>query len=90
MCPILDSYSVMGIFKFPYTPSCEPRLTEPPGGWCTQLDGLSFMLQALFLPPDSSTQLQTAQFPYLDSWKVFKECGEGRGEWIFAWPVYTA
>ena len=35
------------------------------------------MLQALFLPPDSSTQLQTVQFPYLDTWKVFKKCGEG-------------
>jgi len=30
-----------------------------------------------FLPPDSPTQLQTVQFPYLDTWKVFKECGEG-------------
>ena len=27
MCPILDGYGVMGVFKFPYTPSCEPRLT---------------------------------------------------------------
>ena len=35
------------------------------------------MLQALFLPPDSPTQLQTIQFPYLDTWKVYKECGEG-------------
>jgi hypothetical protein len=25
MCPIFDGYGVMGIFKFPYTPSCEPR-----------------------------------------------------------------
>jgi len=32
MCPILDCYGVMGIFKFPYTPSCEPRLREPAGG----------------------------------------------------------
>ena len=32
MCPILDGYEFMGIFKFPYTPSCEPRLTEPAGG----------------------------------------------------------
>jgi len=32
MCPILDGYGVMGIFKFPYTPSCEPRLTETAGG----------------------------------------------------------
>jgi hypothetical protein len=31
MCPIFDGYGVMGIFKFPYTPSCEPRLTEPAG-----------------------------------------------------------
>jgi len=42
MCPILDGYGVMGIFYFPYTPSCEPRLTEPAGGWRTQLGGLSF------------------------------------------------
>jgi len=34
-------------------------------------------LQALFLLPDSSTQLHTAQFPYLDTWKVYKESGEG-------------
>ena len=26
MGPILNGYGVMGIFKFPYTPSCEPRL----------------------------------------------------------------
>ena len=39
--------------------------------------GLSFALQALFLPPDSPTKLQTVHFPYLDTWKVFKECGEG-------------
>ena len=29
-----------------------------------------------YLPPDSPTQLQTVQFPYLDTWKVFKECKE--------------
>jgi len=29
------------------------------------------------LPPDLPTQQQTVQFPYLDTWKVFKECGEG-------------
>ena len=27
MCPILDGYGVMTVFKFPYTPSCEPHLT---------------------------------------------------------------
>ena len=27
MCPILDGYGVTGVFQFPYTPSCEPRLT---------------------------------------------------------------
>jgi len=27
MCPILDGYGVTGVFYFPYTPSCEPRLT---------------------------------------------------------------
>jgi len=26
-----------------------------------------------YLPPDSPTQLQTVQFPYLKTWKVFKE-----------------
>jgi len=30
-----------------------------------------------YLPPDSPTQLQTVQFPFLDTWKVYKECGEG-------------
>jgi len=32
--------------------------------------GLPFALQALFLPPDLPTQLQTVQFPYLDTWEV--------------------
>ena len=36
-----------------------------------------FALQALFLPPDLPTQLQTVHFPYLDTWKVFKESGQG-------------
>jgi len=54
-------------------PSCEPRLMRP-AGRVNVLAGLSF---ALFLPPDSPTQLQTVQFLYLDTWKVFKECGEG-------------
>ena len=40
------------------------------------LGGLSFALQALFLPPDPPTQLQTVQFPYLDTWMAFKECGK--------------
>jgi hypothetical protein len=31
----------------------------------------------LFVPADSPTQLETVQFPYLNTWKVFKECGEG-------------
>ena len=76
-CPILDGYRVMGIFKFPYTPPCEPRLASWQVMYCTQLGVLSFALQPLFLPPDSPTQLQTGQFPYFDTWKVFKECGEG-------------
>ena len=29
-----------------------------------------------YLPPDLPTQLQTVQFPYLDTSKVFKERGE--------------
>jgi len=49
----LDGYGFMGIFQFPYTPSCEPRLMEPAGGWCTQLGGSSFALQALFFSHDS-------------------------------------
>ena len=53
------------------------RVTEPAGGRRTQLGGLSFALEALFLSPDSPTQLQTVQFPYLNTWKVFKECREG-------------
>ena len=53
------------------------RATEPAGRWCTQLGGLSFALQALFLPPDSPTQLQTVQFPYHEASMVFKECGVG-------------
>jgi len=47
------------------------------GGRRIQLGGLSFALQALLLPPDSPTELQTVQFPYLDTQKVFKECSEG-------------
>jgi len=31
-----------GHLLFPYTPSCETRLTKPAGGWCTQLGSLSF------------------------------------------------
>jgi hypothetical protein len=27
MCPILYGYGVMTVFSFPYTPSCEPRLS---------------------------------------------------------------
>jgi len=76
-CLILDGYGVVGIFKFPYTPMCEPRLVSWRVMYCTQLGALSFALQALFLPSDLPTHLQTVQFPYLDTWKVFKECGEG-------------
>jgi len=53
-------------------PSCELRLRDH-----LVAGGLSFALKALFLPPDSPIQLQTVQFPYLDTWEVFKECGEG-------------
>jgi hypothetical protein len=28
MCPILDGYGDMTAFSFPYTPSCEPRLSS--------------------------------------------------------------
>jgi len=53
------------------------RVTEPAGGWYTELAGLLFAMQALFLPPDSPTQLQTVQFPYHDTSLVFKECRLG-------------
>jgi len=52
MCPILDGYGVMGIFQFPYTPSSEPRLTEPAGG----------VMHSASLVANFS-QLQTVQFP---------------------------
>ena len=52
MCPILDGYGVMDIFQFPYTPSCEPRLTEPAGG----------VMHSTSLVADFS-QLRTVQFP---------------------------
>jgi len=29
-----------------------------------------------YLPPDSPTNLQTVQFPYIETWEVFKECRE--------------
>ena len=53
-------------------PSCEPHLRNQ-----LAAGGLWFALQALFLPHDSPTQLQTVQFLYLDTWKVFKESGVG-------------
>ena len=90
MCPISDGYGVMGIFLIPVHALVWTASTEPAGGWRTQLGGLSFALQALFLPPDSPTQLQTVQFQYFDTWVVVKECGEGGVEgWVFAWPVYS-
>jgi len=60
MGPILNGYGVMGIFYFPYTPSCEPRLRNQ----------LSVALQPLLLPADSPTPLQIVQFPYLDTWAI--------------------
>jgi hypothetical protein len=32
MCPILDGYGLHVFFKFPYTPWCEPRLTDQLAG----------------------------------------------------------
>jgi len=43
--------------------------------------GLLFALQALLLPADSPTQLQTVQFPYLDTWGI-------RGSWGGYSPGY--
>jgi len=77
MCPISDGYGVMGIFLIPVHALVWTAPSESAGGWRTELGGLSFALQALLLPPDSPTQLQTVQFPYLDTWDVFMECGEG-------------
>ena len=50
-------------------------------GWCTLLGGFSFALQALLLPADSPTRLQTVQFPYLDTWGI-------RGRWGGYSPSY--
>jgi len=36
----------------------------------TKPAGLLFALQALLLPADSPTQLQTVQFPYFDTWGI--------------------
>ena len=77
MCPILDGYGVMGIFLIPVHALVWTAPSESAGGWRTELGGLSFALQALLLPPDSPTKLQIVQFPYLDTWKVLKECEEG-------------
>ena len=44
----------------------------------------------IVLPPDSPNQLQTAQFPSLNTWKVFKGMRGSWGGWVFAWPVHTA
>ena len=71
MCPVLDGYGVVGIFLIPVHALVWTASTKPASGWRAQLGGLSFALQALFLPPDSPTQLQPVQFPYLDIWVVF-------------------
>jgi hypothetical protein len=88
MRPILDGYGIMGIFNSRTRPRVN-RSYEPAGGWRAEFGGLSFALQALFLPPDTPTQLQTVQFPYLDTWKVFNECGVG-GYSPGQCTVYTA
>jgi hypothetical protein len=41
MGPIVNGYGVMGIFYFPYTPSCEPRLR-----YQLAASGLLFALKA--------------------------------------------
>jgi hypothetical protein len=51
MGPILNGYRVMGIFH---------SRTRP---HANRAYGLLFALQALLLPADSPTQLQTVQFP---------------------------
>ena len=55
MCPIFDGYGFMGIFNSRTRPRVN-RVTEPAGGWCTQLAGSSFALKALFLPPNRSVE----------------------------------
>ena len=57
-------------------PSCETRLWNQ-----LAAGGLLFALQALLLPADSPTQLQTVQFPYLDTWEI-------RGSWGGYSPGY--
>jgi len=76
MCPILDDYGIMGIFFNSHTRPHVNRVLR------CQLAGDVLNLVAYhlhykhYLPPDSPTQLQTVQFPYLETWKVFKECLE--------------
>jgi hypothetical protein len=53
ICPILDGYGVMGIFNS----GTRPRVNRVLRNQLAR--GLSFALQALFLPPDSPTQLQS-------------------------------
>jgi len=68
-CPILNGYGVTGIFSFSYMPLCEPG---------DVLNLVAYRSRCKhYLPPDSPTQLQTVWFPYLNTCKVFKECGEG-------------
>jgi hypothetical protein len=39
MCPVLDGYGVMTAFSFPYTPSCEPRLSSERPRYLDTLSG---------------------------------------------------
>jgi hypothetical protein len=53
-------------------PSCELNLTAPAGRWCTQLEGLLFALQALFLSPDSRSSQPSSSLCFIQRWHFWK------------------
>jgi len=76
MCPILDDYGIMGIFLNSHTRPHVNRVLRSQLS-CDVHNLVAYHLHyKRYLPPDSPTQLQTVQFPYLNTWKVFKECRE--------------
>ena len=45
--PILDGYGVMTVFSFPYTPSCEPRLSSVESLFLASYRQSSFVISTL-------------------------------------------
>ena len=84
----MDGYGVMGIFCSRTCPRVNRVRRNLLAGDVLSLVAYRLRKKRSFYhlnrPPN-----YTVQFPYLDNWKVFKECGEVGG-WVFAWPEYTA